>query len=181
MKRIAIGAVTGLAVWFASAVAAEAQQITPTGPMHIYNNDTSVTVSATVTTNWSFTMYLTTSLIRNGVSTQLPCGGSWLCITAGPSYNWSTVPALDCSGWGMQTGDIINFHLVAQINALHRGIYDYQVTVETRSSGPSSKIQRLESGAMMAKGPSGSAKTEAVSTRKEDMEVVLALKDWIVA
>ena len=32
MRRMAIGAVAGVAVWLASAVAAEAQGITPTGP-----------------------------------------------------------------------------------------------------------------------------------------------------
>lgn len=179
MKRIAMGAVTGLAVWFASAVAAEAQQITPTGPMHIYSTDTSVTVSSTVTTNYSFTMYLTTSRIRNGVVTQLPTGGSWLCITSGPSFNWSA--QVDSSSWGMQVGDIIDFHEVAQINALHRSAIDYQVTVEAPTSGPSSKAPSLESGSQMAKGPSGPVKADALSSRKEEADVLLALKDGSVA
>src|SRR5882762_3418587 len=46
MKRMAMGAVAGLAVWFGSALAAEAQQITPTGPMNIYSGSTSANYTA---------------------------------------------------------------------------------------------------------------------------------------
>lgn len=49
MKRMAMGAVAGLAVWFGSALAAEAQQITPTGPMAIHTGDTTATYSADIT------------------------------------------------------------------------------------------------------------------------------------
>jgi hypothetical protein len=182
MKRIAIGAVTGLAVWFASAVAAEAQQITPTGPMHIYSNDSSVTVAATVTTNYSFTLYLTTTLNRNGVITTLPnSGGSWVCINSGPSYPWCTLPALNSSCWGMQAGDIINFHMVAQINALHRGVCDYSVTVEPPQSGPTSKTSSTESGSLTASAGSVPATAGIFAIRREDLNEVLGRNERSVA
>jgi hypothetical protein len=49
MKRMAIGAVVGLATWFGSALAAEAQQITPTGPLAILTGNTTATYTADVT------------------------------------------------------------------------------------------------------------------------------------
>jgi len=49
MKRTAIGAVVGLAAWFGSALAAEAQQITPTGPMAINTGSTGATYTANIT------------------------------------------------------------------------------------------------------------------------------------
>lgn len=71
MKRIAIGAVTGLAVWFGSALAAEAQQITPTGPMKISPGDTSATFSATVTLPYSSYFYVKVLAWQNGACIAL--------------------------------------------------------------------------------------------------------------
>jgi hypothetical protein len=51
MQRIAIGAVAGLAVWFGSTLAAEAQSptIQPTGPLAILTGSTTATYTATIT------------------------------------------------------------------------------------------------------------------------------------
>jgi hypothetical protein len=46
MRRIAIGTLTGVAIWIGSALAAEAQQITPTGPLHVYAGSTQTTYTA---------------------------------------------------------------------------------------------------------------------------------------
>ena len=48
MRRIVIGAVTGVAVWVGSMMAAEAQQITPTGPLSVVAGSTSSTYTANV-------------------------------------------------------------------------------------------------------------------------------------
>lgn len=48
MRRIAIGAVTGLAIWFGSAMVAEAQGITPNGPTAVVAGSTSSTYTASV-------------------------------------------------------------------------------------------------------------------------------------
>jgi hypothetical protein len=49
MKRTAIGVVAGLAIWFGSALAAEAQVIQPTGPMLITSGSTGATYTADIT------------------------------------------------------------------------------------------------------------------------------------
>ena len=51
MRRVAIGLVTGLAVWVGSAMAAEAQaiQITPIGPTAIHATDTATIYKANIT------------------------------------------------------------------------------------------------------------------------------------
>jgi len=48
MRRMAIGAVTGMAIWLGSALAAEAQGITPTGPTRVISGSTSSTFLANV-------------------------------------------------------------------------------------------------------------------------------------
>jgi hypothetical protein len=48
MRRTVIGATAGLAIWFGSALAVEAQQITPTGPLSVYAGATSSTLTGTV-------------------------------------------------------------------------------------------------------------------------------------
>lgn len=46
MKRMVLGVAVGLAAWFGSALAAEAQTITPTGPTCIYTGATGATYTA---------------------------------------------------------------------------------------------------------------------------------------
>jgi hypothetical protein len=48
MRRMAIGTVAGVAVFIGSALAAEAQQITPTGPLSVVGGSTSSTYTASV-------------------------------------------------------------------------------------------------------------------------------------
>jgi hypothetical protein len=48
MRRMAIGTVAGVAIWIGSALAAEAQQITPTGPLSVVAGATSGTYTANI-------------------------------------------------------------------------------------------------------------------------------------
>src|SRR5262245_20412162 len=48
MRRMAIGAVTGIVVLIGSALAAEAQQITPTGPLSVVAGATTSTYTANI-------------------------------------------------------------------------------------------------------------------------------------
>jgi hypothetical protein len=69
MKRIALGAVTGLSVWFASALAAEAQQITPTGPTLVVNpGDTSATLLLAVTLPYPSFFRVKINVTQNGTN-----------------------------------------------------------------------------------------------------------------
>jgi len=159
MKRIAIGAVTGLAVWFAGAVAAEAQQITPTGPMKITASDTSTVYSATITTNSNFWLYMTVT--NNGISVY---NMQWYITNSGPSYNFQT-PVLDTTAWGLVAGNTIDFHIAVAVTPTHRVNSDYYLTVQTGGTTmvPSSKTDVMLAGALPG--------------RKEEVVDVAALDD----
>jgi hypothetical protein len=163
MKRIAIGAVVGLATLFGSALAAEAQQITPTGPMKIQVTDISEVYTATITTNYSFWLYLT--ITNNGVSVY---NNQWYCVNSGPSYNFQS-PVLSTSSWGLAVGNTIDFHLQCAVTPTHRVTSDYYLAVQ---SGGTSMIPRKQSDFMMA---------EAVPNKREEIEVVLPQNDGSVA
>lgn len=68
MMRIAMGAVTVLSVWFGSALAAEAQQITPTGPMSLVGGATSGTYTGTITLPYASYFYVRINIYQNGVN-----------------------------------------------------------------------------------------------------------------
>ena len=155
MKRIAMGLVAGLATWFGSALAAEAQQITPTGPMHIYSNDASLVYTATINTSLSFTLYL--NITKNGQSVY---GCNWLCNNTGGPYYFSS-PTIYTSAWGMQEGDVINFHTVVQFSPLNRWINDFSRTVE-------------KSITMITPSKTESMLAEIPAARKQDEELQLA-------
>lgn len=68
MKRTVIGAVAGLAIWFGSALAAEAQQIQPTGPACVVSGSLSTTYTATVTLSNPCYFYFRLTVYLNGQS-----------------------------------------------------------------------------------------------------------------
>lgn len=68
MKRTMMGVISGLALWLGSALAAEAQQITPTGPMCVTPGTTTPTFTATVTIPTASYFYVRVQVLLNGVS-----------------------------------------------------------------------------------------------------------------
>jgi hypothetical protein len=74
MKRTAIGAVAGLAIWFGSALAAEAQVIQPTGPMAINTGSTSATYTADVTIPYLQSFFVDISIFRGNNPTPFNTG-----------------------------------------------------------------------------------------------------------
>jgi hypothetical protein len=159
MKRIATGAVVGLAVWFGSALAAEAQQITPTGPLKIEVTDTSEVYTATITTNYSFWFYLTVT--NNGTTVY---SNQWYITNSGPSYNF-TSPSLNTASWGLAVGNTIDFHSTVQLGISHRVSNDYYLTVQ---SGGTSMAPRTETDSLLA---------AAMPTTKEEIEEHFAWDD----
>jgi len=99
MKRMAIGAVAGLAVWFGSALAAEAQQITPTGPMNIFSGSTSSTYSAGITLPSLQDYAVQVFVYRNGSQSPFWSSEVWfysptsLTATYNQDVTW-TAPAI---------------------------------------------------------------------------------------
>lgn len=130
MRRIVLPGAAGVVLWFGMALAAEAQGITPTGPLHVYSNDATVTYTATVTTNYSFWAFL--SITDNG--TQV-AGGQWFCVNSGPSFPF-TSPSYNTSSWSLAKDQKINFHFVVQFSPVYRWISDYSRTVEDPPSTP---------------------------------------------
>lgn len=159
MKRMAIGAVFGLATWFGSALAAEAQVIQPQGPLQIRVTDASVVYSATITTNYNFTFILTVK--KNGV-TVYSC--QWYCVNNGPTYNFQS-PALSTSTWGMQVGNTITFCATVQITPTLRYTNNYNVIVEP---GGTTMVPTTKTDVMLA---------QALPHRKSELEELLAGMD----
>ena len=125
MRRTVIGATAGLAIWFGSALAVEAQQITPTGPLLVYAGSTSTTYTATVTVPTPANFCVKLWVLKNGVevynsSTSIPNPGT-------TTYYFSKL--LDASTWGLSAGNIVTFRVQLLYN---RGTYnfdDYNLTV----------------------------------------------------
>jgi len=163
MKRIAIGAVTALSVWFGSALAAEAQQIVPTGPMAIATTDTSCVYTATINLNYSFTLYLTVT--KDGTCVY---GNQWQITNSGPSYNF-TSPTLNPSTWNLSGGETINFRLIVQITPTYRIINNYPITVPI----PHTKLTPSKTEFMMARA--------VTARRNEQVEELFYSKEGIVA
>ncbi|SRR5579859_1446888 len=159
MKRIAIGVVAGLSVWFGSALAAEAQQITPTGPMQVQATDTSEVYTATITTNYSFTISL--AVLINGSQVYW---NQWYIVNSGPSYNFQS-PSLNTASWGLTAGETIDFHAVVSLSITHHVVSDYNLTVQ---SGGTSMAPRTKTGSQLA---------AAMPSGKEDLEEHLAWDD----
>jgi hypothetical protein len=163
MQRKLIGVVSGLAVWIGSMLVAEAQGITPTGPTAIKVTDTSVVYTATITTNYSFTLYLYVN--KNGTNVY---GGQWYIVNSGPSYNFQS-PVLSTSSWGLAVGDLVNFHVIVQLTPTHRSTSDYNLTVQP---GGTSMAPQQDSSSMMA---------SALPNRRRDIDELLGSEDGRVA
>lgn len=104
MKRIAIGAVTALSVWFGSALAAEAQQITPTGPMSINAGTNNWTFTASIYLPTPLTYRMTTSIFKNGV---YQCCFIQNVPNPGTQYSNFTQPCLVT--FNVSAGDTVTF------------------------------------------------------------------------
>jgi hypothetical protein len=124
--------------------------------MNIRATDTSVVYTATITTNYSFTLYLTVK--KNGTPVY-SC--QWYCVNSGPSYNFQS-PLLNTSTWGMQVGNTINFHVTVQITPTLRSTNDYNVTVEP---GDTTMAPPSKSDVMVA---------QALPQKKNELDELLA-------
>jgi hypothetical protein len=144
MRRIAVGLTVGLAVWFGSAVAAEAQWIQPTGPLAVYAGSTSMTYTATVTVPTPANFCVKLWVLKNGVemynsATSIPNPGT-------TTYYFSNL--LDASTWGLSAGNVLTFRVQLLYN---RGTYnfpDYNLTV--LATRPSKTYQKSPGLALQA-------------------------------
>jgi len=139
MKRIAMGAVTALSVWFGSALAAEAQQIQPTGPMAINTGTSSCNYTATITypTQANF-------LVKLWVYRGTTCWNFSQTMVPNPhtnSYNFSKL--VDMTGWGLVAGETLTFKSSLTILTQTYNAADLNVVVSgTRPSSKGSSVQK---------------------------------------
>jgi hypothetical protein len=103
MRRIVIGATVGLAIWFGSALAVEAQQITPTGPLSVVAGASSSTYTATINIPTAMGFAVKVWVYKNGVlyhcsQTFVPNPGTTIYYFSKP---------VDMTGWGHVSGDTL--------------------------------------------------------------------------
>jgi hypothetical protein len=131
MRRIAVGLTVGLAVWFGSAVAAEAQWIQPTGPLLVYAGTSSTTYTATITIPTPMGMCVKLWVLKNGIeynytSNSIPNPGT-------TTYYFSKF--VDTSTWNLAAGDVLTFRAQLLYNRTIYNFADYNITVQqTRPS-----------------------------------------------
>ena len=78
MQRIAIGVIVGLAAWFGSTLAAEAQStITSTGPLAIHTGDTTGTYTANITLLTLQDYHVQLSVYRGSSGTPFHTSDTW--------------------------------------------------------------------------------------------------------
>jgi hypothetical protein len=140
MRRIAIGAVAGLAVWFGSAYAAEAQQITPTGPLAIVAGSTTATYSAAISVPSSMNMVVRVWVYHNGT---LECYTSTFIPNPGTNnYNFNQNVTFNTAN----AGDTITFKATLSYNRANYPAQDWTVTVSGTRPPPSKSSYQKSSG-----------------------------------
>jgi hypothetical protein len=138
MKRTAIGAVAGLAIWFGSALAAEAQVVQPQGPMCITAGSTAPTFTATVTIPTANYFYVRVQVYLNGncihnSQTFVPNPGT-------TTYNFSKVTQLTTAP---QVGQTLTFSsTLIYAGKSYTGTNWNVVVTGTRPTSKGAAIQR---------------------------------------
>jgi hypothetical protein len=94
MKRTMAGVISGLAIWLGSALAAEAQQITPTGPMAITTGSISSTYTASITLPSLQDYAVQVFVYRNGSQSAFWSSETWFYSPTTLTANFS-----QCVSW----------------------------------------------------------------------------------
>jgi hypothetical protein len=126
MKRTMIGVISGLAIWMGSALAAEAQQITPTGPMVINTGATGATYTADTTIPYLCDFNVTVYVYRGNNTTPLCWGQIYVydptSLTNSISFNATWI-------LGAFTGEKFKFRAVLNFNGTQTWAVDKVITV----------------------------------------------------
>ena len=134
MKRTMAGLISGLAIWLGSALAAEAQQITPTGPMCVTAGQASATYTATINLPIPANFLVKLKVYRG---TELL--GSYTTIVSNPLTNiYSFSKSMDTSAWNLQVGDSLRYSATLTVLSVNFAATDWSVVVT--GTRPSSKI-----------------------------------------
>jgi hypothetical protein len=92
MRRLAVGIAAGLAIWFGSAVVAEAQSptITPTGPLSIHVGASGATFTATVQLDTLQDYAVQLFVYRGANPTPIWCAENWFYSPTSLTNSYST-------------------------------------------------------------------------------------------
>ena len=138
MRRIAIGVTTSLAIWLGSALAAEAQQITPTGPLSYTAGSTTSTYTATIYLPTPMNYKVLTNVYKNGV---FQTGFSQ--IVPNPGTNTSSFSQQCDVSFSVVVGDIVTYKAQLLWNRTTTNAPDWSVTVTgTRPPSKPNSISR---------------------------------------
>lgn len=144
MRRILIGVTTSLAIWFGSALAAEAQTITPTGPLAVVASDPGTTYTATCVYPTACNFTVKVQVLKNGVTlhtstTAIPNPGT-------TTYYFSK--GIDFTGWGLAAGDTLVFKAQLIYQKVTYNAVDWTIVVT--ATRPSSKISSIGKSSKLA-------------------------------
>ena len=137
MQRIAIGILVGLAAWFGSALAAEAQTIQPTGPLAVISGSTTSTYTATVTLTAPSLIKVRLWVYRNG--TQFHYSETFVPNNGTTTVNFSKPVS---HSLGCNTGDTFKYSAKLIVAGQTITAADWIVTVT--GTRPATKPTQVE-------------------------------------
>jgi hypothetical protein len=104
MRRILVGVTTSLAIWFGSALAVEAQQITPIGPTAYIAGSTTSTYTATIYMPTPSNYKVNTQIYKNNVFQT-----GWSQNVPNPGTSISTFSQVCDVTFSVAVGDVVRY------------------------------------------------------------------------
>ena len=144
MRRMAIGTVAGVAIWIGSAVAAEAQGITPTGPTKVLGGSTCSTFTAGINLPDPCAYVARLWVYRAGIEIHY---SQTLC--ANPGVVNSTFTKVAVFSTTVNSGDVLTYHAMIKVGSTWYTGQDWVVTV-TATRPPSQTYQKSTSLALQS-------------------------------
>jgi hypothetical protein len=135
MRRKAIGAIVGLATLIGSALAAEAQQITPTGPLSVVGGATSSTYTANIYLPSPCAYVVRLWVYRAGIEVHYS-----MTVHANPGTVNSVFEKIAVYGAQINAGDVLTFKATLKVGTTIYNAQDWVVTVS--GTRPSKTLQK---------------------------------------
>jgi hypothetical protein len=135
MRRMAIGAIVGMATLIGSALAAEAQQITPTGPLSVVAGATSSTYTASINMPTPCAYVVRLWIYRGTVEVHYS-----QTICANPNTVNSTFTKIAVHNQSIYSGDVLTYKASMKVGTVWYNAADWNVTVS--GTRPSKTVQK---------------------------------------
>lgn len=135
MKRTVIGAVAGLAIWFGSALAAEAQVIQPTGPMNIQAGTNSWNFTADISIPTPMNIKVVVNIYKNDIFQTM-----FTQNVPNPGVQNFTFSQICNVSFNVSSGDVVSFRAQLLWNRTTTNAQNWNVTVSP--TRPPSSVTR---------------------------------------